>query len=104
MQFRSVEGKAYTFHRTLQSHTLLLENQEWFYVIMHIAPEVVAGTHLPSYACYKLFFPFDSCWGRLQPGLDASSVLSLSEDCLMNNPQSRASLDYLMVNIKSLQI
>ena len=51
MQFRSVEGKAYTFHRTLQSHTLL-KNQEWFYVIMHIAPEVVAGTHLPSYACY----------------------------------------------------
>ena len=41
---------------------------------------------------------------KLQPGLDASSDLSLSEDCLMNNPQSRASLDYLIVNIKSLQI
>ena len=51
-----------------------------------------------------IFIPFDSCWGRLQPGLDACSVLSLSDDCLMNNPQSRASLDYLMVNIKSLQI
>ena len=52
MQFRSVEGKAYTFHRTSQGHTLLLKTQEWFYVIMHIAPEVVAGTHLPSCACY----------------------------------------------------
>ena len=51
-----------------------------------------------------LFIPFDNCLGRVQPGLDASSVLSLSEDCFMNNPRLRASLDYLMVNIKSLQI
>ena len=36
MQFCSVEGKAYTLHRTLQSCTLLLKNQEWFDVIMQL--------------------------------------------------------------------
>ena len=36
MQFCSVEGKAYTLHRTLQSRTLLLKNQEWFDVIIQL--------------------------------------------------------------------
>ena len=168
MQFCSVEGMSYTLHRTLQSRTLL-KNQEWFRVIMqlleafkllhssclihqdikgdnilitynntmfvpviidfgkcirkldackkvlskeeqeaykqtfkHIAPEVVAGTHLPSYA--SDIYSLGLLLGQIATKIGCKTLLSLSEHCLMNNPQSRASLDYLMVNIKSLQI
>ena len=168
MQFCSVEGKAYTLHRALQSHTLLLKNQEWFDVILqlleafkllhssclihqdikgdnilitynntmfvpiiidfgkcirkldackkvlskeeqeaykqkykHIAPEVVAGTHLPSYA--SDVYSLGLLLGQIATKIGCKSLLSLSKHCLGNNPQARASLDYLMVNILSLQ-
>ena len=68
----------------------------------HIAPEVVAGTHLPSYA--SDIYSLGLLLGQIATKIGCKTLLSLSEHCLMNNPQSRASLDYLMVNIKSLQI
>ena len=68
----------------------------------HIAPEVVAGNHLPSYA--SDIYSLGLLLGQIATKIGCKTLLSLSEHCLMNNPQSRASLDYLMVNIKSLQI
>ena len=169
MQFCTLEGKAYTIQRALQSCTLLLKNQEWFDVIYqllealkllhssclihqdikgdnilitlnnskfvpviidfgkcirkldackkvlskeeqeayrqkykHIAPEVVAGTHLPSHASdiYSLGLLLE----KIATKIGCKSLMYLSEHCLVNNPQARASLDHLMVNIQSLQI
>lgn len=167
MQFCSVEGKAYTLHRALQSRTLL-KNQKWFDVILqlleafkllhssclihqdikddnilitdnntmfvpviidfgkcirkldackkilskeeqeaykqkykHIAPEVVAGSHLPSNA--SDIYSLGLLLGQIATKIGCKSLLSLSEHCLVNNPQARASLDYLMVNIQLLQ-
>ena len=167
MQFCSVEGKAYTLHRALQSRTLL-KNQEWFDVILqlleafkllhssclihqdikgdnilitynntmfvaviidfgkcirkldackkvmskeeqeaykqkykHIAPEVVAGTHLPSSA--SDIYSLGRLLEQIATKIGCKSLLSLSEPCLVNNPQARASLDYLLVKVQSLR-
>ena len=70
--------------------------------IKDIAPEVVAGTHLPSYA--SDIYSLGLLMGQIATKIGCKTLLFLSEHCLVNNPQLRASLDYLMVNIKSIQI
>ena len=50
----------------------------------HVAPEVVAGTHPPSHAS------------------DVYALLSLSGCSLKNDPNARASLDHLLVSVKSV--
>ena len=167
LQFCNVEGKAYTLHRALQSHNLLLKAQEWFDIISqlldafkvlhrsslihrdikgdnimitykntmfvpviidfgkciskqeacirilskeqqetykqkykHIAPEVVAGTHPPSYL--SDIYALGLLLGQIANKIHCKSLLSLSECCLVSNPQARVSLDYLMVSIQSL--
>jgi len=66
----------------------------------HIAPEVVAGTHLPSYA--SDIYALGLLLGQIATKTVCKSLFPLSECCLLNNPQARASLDYLMVNIRSI--
>ena len=66
----------------------------------HVAPEVVAGTHPPShasdvYALGRLLRQIATKIGRKPP-------LSLSECSLKNDPNARASLDHLLVSVKSL--
>ena len=66
----------------------------------HIAPEVVAGTHLPLHAIdvYGLGLLLEQIANKIC----CKSLLSLSNRCLVSNPQARVSLDYLVVNIQSL--
>ena len=66
----------------------------------HIAPEVVAGTHPPSYL--SDIYALGLLLGQIANKIHCKSLLSLSECCLVSNPQARVSLDYLMVSIQSL--
>ena len=167
LQFCNVEGKAYTLHRTLHSHTLVLKNQEWFHVILqllealkvlhnsglihqdikgdnilltykntlfvpviidfgkcirkqeasrkvlskqeqetykqkytHVAPEVVAGTHPPSHA--SDVYALGRLLRQIATKIGSKPLLSLSECSLKNDPNARASLDHLLVSVKSL--
>ena len=67
----------------------------------HIAPEVVAGTHLPSSA--SDIYSLGRLLEQIATKIGCKSLLSLSEHCLVNNPRATASLDYLLVKVQSLQ-
>lgn len=87
------------FQRTV--HLSKEEQEAYKQKYKHIAPEVVAGTHLPSYA--SDVYSLGLLLRQIATKIGCKSLLSLSKHCLGNNPQARASLDYLMVNIQSLQ-
>lgn len=76
------------------------EQVEYRQTYKHIAPEVVAGTHLPSYA--SDIYSLGLLLRQIANKVGCKSLLSLSESCQVNNPQIRASLEYLLINIQSV--
>ena len=76
------------------------EQVEYRQKYKHIAPEIVAGTHLPSYT--SDIYSLGLLLRQIAYKIGCKSLLSLSESSQVNNPQFRASLEYLTKNIKSV--
>ena len=66
----------------------------------HVAPEVVAGTHPPSHA--SDVYALGQLLRQIATKIGCKPLLSLSECSLKNDPNARASLDHLLVSVKSL--
>ena len=66
----------------------------------HVAPEVVAGTHPPSHA--SDVYALGRLLRQIATKIGCKPLLSLSECSLKNDPNARASLDHLLVSVKSL--
>ena len=66
----------------------------------HVAPEVVAGTHPPSHA--SDVYALGRLLRQIATKIGCKPPLSLSECSLKNDPNARASLDHLLVSVKSL--
>ena len=68
----------------------------------HVAPEVATGTHPPSHA--SDVYALGCLLRQIAAKIGCKPPLSLSECCLKNDPNARASLDHLLVSVKSLII
>ncbi|XP_058940191.2 cyclin-dependent kinase 1-A-like [Pocillopora verrucosa] len=66
----------------------------------HVTPEVVAGTHPPSHA--SDVYALGQLLRQIATKIGCKPLLSLSECSLKNDPNARASLDHLLVSVKSL--
>ena len=66
----------------------------------HVAPEVVSGTHPPSHA--SDVYALGRLLRQVATKIGCKPLLSLSECSLKNDPNARASLDHLLVSVKTL--